>query len=75
MFKIGNYFAMKILKKDAIAKRNQRLHTQAEKEILSNMKCPFIVQLHYAFQSSTKLFLAMDFMQGGVYLKVFPIHS
>jgi len=61
---------MKILKKDAIAKRNQRLHTQAERAILSDMQCPFIVRLHYAFQSSTKLFLAMDFMQGGVF-KVF----
>ena len=57
---------MKILKKDAVAKRNQRVHTQAERAILSDMKCPFIVQLHYAFQSNTKLFLAMDFMQGGV---------
>lgn len=65
---------MKILRKDAIAKRNQRLHTQAERAILSDMQCPFIVGLHYAFQSSTKLFLAMDFMQGGVFFKVFCLY-
>ncbi len=57
---------MKILKKEAIANRNQRVHTQAERKILSEMSCPFIVHLHYAFQSKSKLFLAMDFMQGGV---------
>lgn len=56
---------MKILKKDYLAKRNQRMHTKAEREILETMSCPFIVKLHYAFQTSNKLYLVMDFMQGG----------
>lgn len=56
---------MKILKKEAIEKRNQKFHTQSERQILENVKCPFIVQLHFAFQTEEKLYLVMDFMRGG----------
>ncbi|CAD8076208.1 unnamed protein product [Paramecium sonneborni] len=58
-------FAMKILRKEMIEKRNQRLHMQNERTILENVKNPFIVQLHYAFQTKTKLYLIMDFLIGG----------
>jgi len=57
---------MKILRKDAIKKRNQKLHTKAERDILQNMDSPFIVQMHYAFQTPSKLYLIMDFMNGGI---------
>lgn len=59
---------MKVLKKSNIAKRNQKEHTQAERYILENMKSPFVVQLHYAFQTIDKLFLVLDFLQGGMIL-------
>ena len=58
-------YAMKILKKEAVAKRNQKIHTQAERNILEEMHHPFIVELHYAFQTPSKLYMVMDFMQGG----------
>ena len=32
---------------------------------MENMRSPFIVQLHYAFQSDARLYLVMDFMIGG----------
>lgn len=60
------YFAMKVLKKKEILNRNQKLHTQAERKILENMDSNFIIRLHYAFQTTKKLFLVMDFMQGGL---------
>lgn len=56
---------MKVLKKEDIEKRNQKLHTIAERQILENMNCPFIVKLHFAFQTDDKLYLVMDFMRGG----------
>jgi serine/threonine protein kinase len=56
---------MKILKKDAVAKRNQRVHTQGERKIMEAINCPLIVKLHYAFQTPSKLYFVMDFMQGG----------
>ncbi len=56
---------MKVLRKDTIEKRNQQVHTKSEREILENMTSPFIIQLHYAFQTIDKLYLVMDFMIGG----------
>ena len=58
-------YAMKILKKKFIEEKNQTNHTKTERLILEKMNNPFIVQLHFAFQSAEKLFLVMDFMQGG----------
>ena len=62
----GHFYAMKILNKKYIAKRNQKLYTKAERQILENLNSPFIVQLRYAFQTPAKLYLVMDFMNGGI---------
>lgn len=56
---------MKILKKDQIAKKNQKIHTKSERQILEGMSNPFIVTLHYAFQTTDKLYLITDLMIGG----------
>jgi serine/threonine protein kinase len=37
----------------------------AERQILELIESPFIVKLHYAFQSYCKLYLIVDFMIGG----------
>lgn len=37
----------------------------AEREILEKIKNPFIVDLHYAFQTDEKLYFIMDFLNGG----------
>jgi len=58
-------YAMKILKKDIIRKTNQITHTKTEREILARVYHEFIVKLKFAFQTSEKLFLVTDFMQGG----------
>ena len=61
----GKIFAMKVLKKDAIEARNQRMHTRAERDIMEKIKCPYIVDMHYAFQTPEKLYFIMDFLNGG----------
>lgn len=61
----GVLYAMKVLRKDMIERRNQIVHTQAERSILEEVQCPFIVQLHYAFQTPDKLYMVMDYMSGG----------
>jgi len=48
-----------------VNKRNQVLHTKAEREILGMAQCPFVVEMHYAFQTPEKLYLVMDFLNGG----------
>jgi serine/threonine protein kinase len=37
----------------------------AERDILEKINNPFIVKLHYAFQTLDKLYLIMDFLNGG----------
>lgn len=39
---------------------------RAEREILEDVDSPFILGLHYAFQTNDKLYLVMDFMSGGI---------
>jgi serine/threonine protein kinase len=58
-------YAMKILKKSELQRRRQVERTQTERTILAAVKHPFIVQMHYAFQNETKLYMVMDFVQGG----------
>ena len=55
---------MKMLRK-ATLKIRDRLRTRTERNILVEIEHPFIVKLKYAFQTSGKLYLIMDFLRGG----------
>jgi serine/threonine protein kinase len=61
----GRIFAMKVLRKEAIIARKQVAHTRAEKSILQKIQHPFIVRLHYAFQTKDKLYMILEFVNGG----------
>ena len=65
---IGNdkdcLYAMKVLKK-ATLKVRDRIRTKMERNILADVEHPFIVRLHYAFQTEGKLYLILDFLRGG----------
>ena len=61
----GEIFAMKVLKKDHVVRRNQVEHTMTERRILENIKHPFVVSLRYAFQTTQKLYMVFDFFNGG----------
>jgi serine/threonine protein kinase len=61
----GEIFAMKVLRKEAIRARKQVAHTKAEKSILQKIQHPFIVTLHYAFQTDDKLYMILDYINGG----------
>mmetsp|Transcript_27944 Transcript_27944/g.67329 ORF Transcript_27944/g.67329 Transcript_27944/m.67329 type:complete len:704 (-) Transcript_27944:302-2413(-) len=58
-------FALKVLKKDNIIKRNQVEHTKTERSVLGIVKHPFIVGLNMAFQSKDKLYFVLDYCAGG----------
>ena len=58
-------YAMKILDKKYIVKKNQVSHTQTERAMLEKLKHPFIVRLNYAFQDSKRLYFLTEFLQGG----------
>jgi len=61
----GDIFAMKVLNKKNIVDRGEVEHTRAEKNILMKINHPFLMRLHYSFQTSDKLYLIMDFINGG----------
>ncbi|CAG5099584.1 Similar to Rps6ka3: Ribosomal protein S6 kinase alpha-3 (Mus musculus) [Cotesia congregata] len=60
----GTLYAMKVLKK-ATLKVRDRVRTKTERNILVDVEHPFIVRLHYAFQTEGKLYLILDFLRGG----------
>jgi len=62
---MGTLFAMKTLRKTALAKRNQLAHTSTERLILQTISSPFLVHLEYAFQTPDKLYMVLDYMGGG----------
>lgn len=61
----GKVYAMKVLRKDVIAAKGQIEHTKSERDILFEVRHPFIVRLRYAFQSDDKLYLVTDYYNGG----------
>jgi len=58
-------YALKVLRKDNIIKRNQVEHTRTERSVLGYVKHPFIVGLNMAFQSNDKLYFVLDYCAGG----------
>ncbi|XP_022652617.1 ribosomal protein S6 kinase alpha-5-like isoform X2 [Varroa destructor] len=63
----GKLYAMKVLKKASIVQKQKTLeHTKTERQVLEAIRqSPFLVNLHYAFQTKTKLHLILDFISGG----------
>ena len=71
---------MKVLNKTNVVKRKQVEHTRTERRVLGNINHPFIVKLHYAFQTEQKLYFVLDYAAGGELffhlsrMKKFPEH-
>ncbi|XP_054784077.1 serine/threonine-protein kinase AtPK2/AtPK19-like [Prosopis cineraria] len=58
-------FAMKVMRKDKIMENNHAEYMKAERDILTKIEHPFIVQLRYSFQTKYRLYLVLDFVNGG----------
>lgn len=63
--KTNQIYALKVLNKDNIIKRNQVEHTKTERSVLGYVKHPFIVGMNMAFQSKDKLYFVLDYCAGG----------
>jgi serine/threonine protein kinase len=57
--------AMKVMRKDVVIKEDMVANTKREKQILQSINHPFIVKLHYAFQTRERLYLILDLLSGG----------
>ena len=58
-------FAMKVLRKERIMGQNLLKYAIAERNVLSLSNHPFIVKLNFAFQTSSKLFLILEYCPNG----------
>lgn len=75
----GELYAIKVLKKSELHRRNQVERTMTERRILvcrifclsnqtylqGSVRHPFIVKLNYAFTSESKLFFVLEYCPGG----------
>jgi ankyrin repeat protein len=57
----GKLYAMKILNKKRVLSQNLLKYAATERNVLCFTKHPFIVGLNFAFQTSEKLFLVLDY--------------
>jgi p70 ribosomal S6 kinase len=61
----GVIYAMKVMKKQRIVERAHGEYVKAERDVLTAVFHPYIVTLRYSFQTSSKLYLVLDFISGG----------
>uniref|UniRef100_A0A5F5PGS2 Serum/glucocorticoid regulated kinase family member 3 n=2 Tax=Equus TaxID=9789 RepID=A0A5F5PGS2_HORSE len=62
----GKFYAVKVLQKKVVLNRKEQKHIMAERNVLlKNVKHPFLVGLHYSFQTTEKLYFVLDFVNGG----------
>ncbi|KAI7901055.1 kinase-like domain-containing protein [Cokeromyces recurvatus] len=59
-------YALKSIKKKWILQQKELVHTRTERDILVRLRNqPFLINLNYLFQSSSELFLVLDYCAGG----------
>ncbi|KAK0527860.1 serine/threonine protein kinase, AGC [Tilletia horrida] len=67
--KTDRLYAMKVLSKKEMLKRNKVKRVMAEQEILATSNHPFIVTLFHSFQSEDYLYLCMEYCMGGEFFR------
>ena len=64
--KYGNkIYAMKEMSKTKIIDKRSENSIKAERDFLSRIDHPFIINMHFAFQDNDNLYLVMDYLTGG----------
>ena len=63
--KSNEYFALKEMSKVKIIDRRSEISIMSERNLLSNLHHPFIVNMYFAFQDFCNLYLVMDLLTGG----------
>ncbi|XP_061574352.1 serine/threonine-protein kinase Sgk2b [Cololabis saira] len=64
--KQGSHYAVKVLQKQMIIKRKEQRNVMVERSVLlKGLKHPFLVGLHFAFQTPDMLYFVLDYINGG----------
>ncbi|XP_067933082.1 citron Rho-interacting kinase-like [Watersipora subatra] len=58
-------YALKVIRKRDVLSHQEAAYFEEERDIMSKSNNPWLTQLHYAFQDTENLYLAMDFHPGG----------
>ncbi|XP_037777547.1 serine/threonine-protein kinase Sgk1-like isoform X2 [Penaeus monodon] len=59
-------YAVKVLNKKMIVRRNETAHVLSERSVLIQvMEHPYLVTLHFAFTTHQKIFFVLDYVNGG----------
>jgi serine/threonine protein kinase len=58
-------YAMKVLKKSFLVSNRQLKYAVSEWSILRQLKHPFVVSLHYSFQTAANLYMVLDYCPKG----------
>jgi protein-serine/threonine kinase len=61
----GRIFAMKTMRKLDMIRAKQLAHVRSEKDFLSSVSSPWVVELFYSFQDANCLNLVMEYLPGG----------
>uniref|UniRef100_G3NRQ9 Serine/threonine-protein kinase Sgk1 n=1 Tax=Gasterosteus aculeatus aculeatus TaxID=481459 RepID=G3NRQ9_GASAC len=62
----SKFYAVKVLQKKVILKKKEQKNIMAERNVLlKSLKHPFLVRLHYSFQTPEKLYFVLDYVNGG----------
>ncbi|KAL0039247.1 hypothetical protein WJX77_012674 [Trebouxia sp. C0004] len=61
----GQVYAMKVMRKERIIAKDHGEYVRAERNVLTAVFHPYIVTLRCSFQTSSKLYLVLDFINGG----------
>ena len=63
--KTKQIYAMKKMSKCKIIDKHSERSVKAERDLLSIMNHPFIINMHFSFQDAENLYIAMDLLTGG----------
>ncbi|KAM7390196.1 hypothetical protein PAMA_008395 [Pampus argenteus] len=58
-------YAIKVMKKAEMVDKNMTGQMKAERDALALSKSPFVVHLFYSLQTTTKIYLVMEYLIGG----------
>lgn len=61
----GNIYAMKVLKKSVLARNKHLKYAITECNVLKKADHPFIIRLHYSFQTPDYLYMILDYCPNG----------
>ncbi|CAL8254112.1 unnamed protein product [Arctogadus glacialis] len=68
----NKFYAIKVLQKKVILKKKEQKNIMAERNVLlKSLTHPFLVGLHYSFQTPEKLYFVLDYVNGGEREEVF----